>query len=210
MCGGSSLVEDNAVEVEERVGSRHTYADEINVGEVVSFYYTSGSEPGTRTVTVAKVDSDGLEGPTKERGGEYRRYLDNHIDGDILILSVPEEDAPAGDTLRVPFSEAGEKLLASLTGEQLAELYSQYVAVEGDGAEFDANSGEVVVLMPPKVNKVLEVNATSNAQFENKRGEHFGLYLHKGGNKLGIIYKDMDDTNVSLETLRDKLTEFLS
>ena len=176
MCGQSTFEEDTEVtEVSQdrmlthvgvpvgltlrvdRVGETVTYGEDIVPGETVRFDYDGGSG-GERNVLVVKVDDEGFEGLTLERDGDYRRYLDEKITGfDAILIVEPFVHAisPAGvdavvsgNEKRVRFDEAGEALLASLSGEQLAQLYSEHVALIGKGAHFDADSGEVVVKLP--------------------------------------------------------------
>lgn len=210
MCGSAELLESTAEE--SRVGTEVYYVEDVKVGETVSFHYDAGSEPGgERTVTVLKIDGYGaLEGSTKERGGEYRRYLSEHIEGPILIVSEAKS-ADAGNTRRVRFDEAGEALLASLSGEQLAELYAQHVAVAGDGAEFDPQTGDVVVYLPAPQNRVSRVN-NGQVVLSNKDGQEFKLWLHSQYGRIGVDNDktDFHDTDVSPEVLRDELVKFLS
>lgn len=163
-CGYDELDEDEgevAVQDAElhEVGTDLSYLDDAKVGDTIRFYYGAGSEPGYRTVRVLKVDSGAVEGPTLERdpNDNYRRYSDEHasditvvaqfaLPGDAVEVVTPE--VGADNTLRVRFDDAGTKLLASLTGEQLAELYAKHVMVVGESAKFDEQTGEVVVKLP--------------------------------------------------------------
>ena len=195
-CGSSSLTETNVLE-------------NVNVGDRIRFTYDGGSEYGTRTVLVQKFDEESVEGPTEERGGEYRKYLVDNFDGDVEIL----DSVPAGHTLRVRFDEAGEKLLASLSGEQLANLYSQYVATEGDGAEFDSATGEVVVMLPARdfsyrVRRDYEV-AGPILTINHPNGKTFLLYTYSD-NTVGVHTDNYDGTEVTPQELADLLSGFVS
>ena len=203
----------------DRVGEEFTYADELRVGETVKFRYSGGSEDGPRTVLVVKVYDGSFEGLTLERDGGYRKYLDENVFGfnqfTIVEPFVKHTPAVSGER-RVRFDEAGTALLASLTGEQLAELYDKHVAIEGIGTEFDAKTGEVVVKLPaPKVNKIEKVSCNSGSShviFRNTNDKQFALYLYGGDQGIGI-HSDVtgyDNCQSSIENLRDELVKFLA
>lgn len=201
---------------QNRVGEFLSCESELAIGETVQFWYEGGSERGYRTVLVVKQDDESLEGPTNERNGEYRRYLREQIGSSFMIVNpfepyASQKSAPAGNTLRVQFPEAGEKLLASLTGEQLAELYAKYVAVEGDGATYDANSGEVVVMLPAPQNKILSVGSDL-LTLQNKNGEAFYLWFYPESGQIGVSNDTTgtDNAEATPEVLRDELVKFLA
>lgn len=227
MCGQTELENDVEVNEQERgVGTELEYLEDARVGETIRFYYTGGSENGERTVRVAKVDGESIEGPTLEREGGYRRYNDYDA-SDIkivapFVLPGEEQAVPVADKakytgkggeLRVNFADAQTKLLASLTGEQLAELYSRFVAVEGEGAVFDANKGEVVVKLPePKYSQ--EYNGS--VHYFRKGKALLRIHGYTGfGNSLGIHRNDDDGKDVfdsihgNAETLYEQLGKFL-
>lgn len=202
----------------DRVGQVVTYGDEVVPGETVRFDYYGGSGEGERNVLVVKVDSDGLEGLTLERDGEYRRYADDKISvrSDITIvepfvhaISPAGVDAVvSGNEKRIRFDEAGEALLASLTGEQLAELYDKHVALIGEGARFDSDSGEVVVKLP-EVKSKFEVRS-EYFTIQNKKGENLMVFLYPYSQEIGLNVGDLDDESVTPEVLRDELVKFLA
>jgi len=231
MCGQSTLEEQAVDSVMEqldialpdglqldtrRVGEHVTYADELNPGETVSFIYSAGSEVSDRTVLVVKVDGTGLEGLTLERDGGYRRYLDDFITSDISIVKpfVKSGNSPyhSNNTeKRVRFDDAGTALLASLSGEQLADLYGQYVAVEGVGTIFDAKTGEVVVKLPEPESRVSDVilgDSFSSITLSNKHGKYLSLFFYDD-KSIGVQY-NAGSKFVSVEGLRDELTKFLA
>jgi len=196
----------------DRVGQSFVYADSAKVGETVRFNYTGGSEVGPRTVLVVKVDDQGLEGLTLERDGGYRRYDDSSIDGRITVVA-PFVGTSSGSTTerRVRFDDAGVALLASLTGEQLAELYGQYVSTEGVGTKYDANTGEVVVELPEPSTSVKAVD--NELRIVNKAGKTLTIYLYTNiGNEVGLHNDDngYDNTRCTAEDIRDQLVEFLA
>lgn len=196
-----------------RVGQVVPYPDNVHVGETVSFYYTHGSYDGQRTVLVLFVDGDYLEGLTLERDGEYRRYNEAYISGNISIVRpfVTSPVVSIGNVKRVRFDQAIEALAASLSGEQLAQLYSQYVALEGDGAEFDATSGEVVVKLPEsKVNKFTLISMPGEIQIVNKKNETFKLFGYKYDQTVGYSGPNCNSINCTPEQLRDELVKFLA
>jgi len=231
MCGQTELevieveVENPTIEVEvpsdvnldtSRVGQEVSSFDDVVVGETVRFDYSGGSEYGTRNVLVLRVDDGALEGITLERDGGYRRYLNHYVDSNILIVK-PFVKVPAeinGRVKRIRFDEAGAGLLASLTGDQLASLYAQYVAVEGDGAEFDPQTGEVVVRLPEAKTKFLAVsNLEEPILIVRPDGKQLKLYLYENSDyPIGIVNEetDLDITDVTPEILRDELVKFLA
>ena len=222
MCGQTEL---EVIEVEvpsdvnldtSRVGQEVSSFDDVVVGETVRFDYSGGSEYGTRNVLVLRVDDGALEGITLERDGGYRRYLNHYVDSNILIVK-PFVKVPAeinGRVKRIRFDEAGAGLLASLTGDQLASLYAQYVAVEGDGAEFDPQTGEVVVRLPEAKTKFLAVsNLEEPILIVRPDGKQLKLYLYENSDyPIGIVNEetDLDITDVTPEILRDELVKFLA
>jgi hypothetical protein len=231
MCGQTELevseveVENPTIEVEvpsdvnldtSRVGQEVSSFDDVVVGETVRFDYSGGSEYGTRNVLVLRVDGGALEGITLERDGGYRRYLNHYVDSNIFIVK-PFVKVPAevnGHVKRIRFDEAGAGLLASLTGDQLASLYAQYVAVEGDGAEFDPQTGEVVVRLPEAKTKFLAVsNLEEPILIVRPDGKQLKLYLYENSDyPIGIVNEetDLDITDVTPEILRDELVKFLA
>jgi hypothetical protein len=232
MCGQTELevseveVENPTIEVEvpsdvnldtSRVGQEVSSFDDVVVGETVRFDYSGGSEYGTRNVLVLRVDDGALEGITLERDGGYRRYLNHYVDSNIFIVK-PFVKVPAevnGHVKRIRFDEAGAGLLASLTGDQLASLYAQYVAVEGDGAEFDPQTGEVVVRLPEAKTKFLTVSNLPEQPILVVRpdGKQFKLYLYENDDyPIGIVndVTGLNSTEVTPEILRDELVKFLA
>jgi hypothetical protein len=232
MCGQTELevseveVENPTIEVEvpsdvnldtSRVGQEVSSFDDVVVGETVRFDYSGGSEYGTRNVLVLRVDDGALEGITLERDGGYRRYLNHYVDSNIFIVK-PFVKVPAevnGHVKRIRFDEAGAGLLASLTGDQLASLYAQYVAVEGDGAEFDPQTGEVVVRLPevPKSRFVIpDSDYNGDLLIQKADGSEFRLYIHTGGNSIGVLNSvtGLDETSLTPEQVRDELVKFLA
>lgn len=210
-----------------RAGKSVVRCDDVKVGETVRFVYTAGSEVGERNVLVVKVGYRSFEGPTLERDGGYRKYLDQDIaddrsledHGPILIVEpfVKVDPVSTGNVKRVRFDEAIEALAASLTGEQLAALYLQYVALRGDDAEFDPATGEVVVTLPePKVNKFTKTGHSAfgpDLEITNTNGKKFGIYLY--GVETGEIgihneVTGTDNSNATPEVLRDELVKFLA
>lgn len=234
MCGESTLDEVTEVDVKnpiiqvqlpegiilqtDRVGESFTFTDETRVGETVRFRYSGGSEDGERNVLVVKVDSDSLEGLTLERDGGYRKYTDDNIHGDILVVEpfveAGNKVAPSGNVKRVRFDDAVAALVASLEGEQLAELYGRYVATEGDGTTFDADTGEVVVMLPAPANKftVNGDNGGPSLTLTNKNGKLFHLYLYDEYNEVGIANEvtGLDEGEITPEQLIDELVKFLA
>jgi hypothetical protein len=215
------------------VGEHLGWTESVDVGQTVKFTYNGGTGRGQRTVLVQKVNGrDGLEGLTLERDGDYRAYSADKIVSDIVIVNaVPALEAKAGkptsvaapavtNQLRVRFDLAGEKLLASLSGEQLAELYSKHVALEGDGASFDKDSGEVVVKLPtPKVSS-FEVPKTGTKMHQlginNKKGDTLKLFFYPDSNRAGVNVlkansgESIVSTNITPEQLRDELVKHLT
>lgn len=208
------VLPDNLELRTDRVGNYVTYGDEVRVGETVRFTYSGGSEVGPRTVLVVKVDNNGLEGLTLERDGGYRRYDDGQINGDIQIVE-PFINSHVGSTSekRVRFDDAGIALLASLSGEQLAELYGKYVSVDGVGTEFDGSTGEVVVKLPEPSNSMKAIVGEGDYRIEvvNTSGEKLDLFLYENG-QLGIYNSQngFNEGEVTVEQLRDQLVEFLA
>lgn len=208
MCGKSATVK-----AENRVGVDVYGLDQLLVGDTVRFHYASGSRPGYRTVYINKVDDNGLEGPTHERSGDYRRYSHDYIGYPITIVASEHQPEPisAGSTRRVRFDEAGSALLASLSGEQLAELYAKHVAIAGDGAEFDHQTGEVVVYLPEPKNVVSYVD-DNVLELTNKNSVTFSIFLSPEQQSIGVL-NGQNNTNyvgVTPEQLRDELVKFLS
>lgn len=210
------VLPDNMVLKVDRVGQSYIYGDDIVPGETVRFDYDGGSESGTRTVLVVKVDNDGLEGLTLERDGGYRRYLNVNIGSRIDIVQpfIAQNPVSTGNVKRVRFDDAGTALLASLSGEKLAELYGQYVALEGVGTEFDPQTGEVVVQLPEPVKSrfVTVRGKTRDLEIQNKDGKIFALYLYKDTGKVGF-YNEVtgeNNSNCTPEELRDSLVKFLA
>ena len=198
-----------------RVGKNLVYSDEVSPGETVRFSYYGGSEDGTRNVLVVKVDSNGLEGLTLERDGEYRRYRDDNISGHLMVVEpfVATTPKDTAGIKRVRFDEAGDALLASLSGEQLADLYSKYVALEDDGAEFDAATGHVVVTLPqPKFSEFATISISDYPLvIKNKNGNSFNLFLYPDKKQVGIyVDGDLNEENITPEQLRDELVKFLA
>lgn len=177
----------------------------VKVGQTVTFDYWNRETKlySKRTVQVAKVDDTALEGVTAERDNQYRRYLFKMMENLQVV--------PTSDTKRVRFDDAETALLASLSGEQLAELYLEYVAVEGDEAKFDPQTGEVVVTLPKPTNRFIvptEASAFPAFSIINKRGETLGIFLYSD-NTVGIQTEECDLTDVSPETLRDEIVKLL-
>jgi len=196
-----------------RVGSRLTYLDNAQVGETIRFTYSGGSEHGQRTVLVVKVDGKGVEGLTLERDGAYRRYTEYNVGGEIRVVE-PFVRGSSTNSIekRVRFDDAGTALVASLSGEQLAELYNKYVALEGDGASFDANTGEVVVKLPePKENKIVDAKSHL-VVFENTRGKKFYLHIYSHFGDIGFhnYESGADNAKATPDALLTELTRFLS
>lgn len=230
-------VPSGVVLLADRVGFATSTADKLKIGETVKFNYSSGSENGPRTVLVLKVDYDHIEGLTLERDGEYRSYkrgvnMSNpRIHGkdlyvvvkpfvkqpEVAVVPVAAPASVSGDQRRIRFDEAGAALLASLSGEQLAELYGKYGTVDGINSRFDSATGEVVVDLPkPKVNKFTKVyykagNLNSDLTITNKNGDKFELYLYSDGT-VGIhnSVNGFDKTDNTPEMLRDQLVKFLA
>jgi len=232
MCGQSTLEEQAVDSVMEqldialpdnleldtsRVGEDVAYAESVNPGETVSFYYTAGSEVGNRTVLVVKVDGEGLEGLTLERDGGYRRYLDRFISGQIQIVKpfIQSNGSPYHSNStekRVRFDDAGVALLASLSGEQLADLYGRYVAVEGIGTKFDGNTGEVVVELPEVTSKFISSDKGLNTlRIQNKDGVELRLHQY-GDGSIGLVndLTGFNTTSPTPENLRDELVKLLA
>jgi hypothetical protein len=235
-CGDSDLL-DNDVKLDlpaglkldlRREGEGLDYLSDARIGETVNFIYNGGSDPGgTRTVLVQHRDRDGVAGMTKERDGEYRRYdsgkaeeIDvvepfvEYGDSDLVTDDVAKSDAVVAsvdNVVVVRFDDAGDRLLQAIDGETLAKLYLEHVAREAESATFDANTGNVVVKLKPKANKVVKMEGDSRVYFENKRGERFTQYVHSEG-KLG--YEDSgtgeDEYDVTPEQLSAALVAFLS
>lgn len=160
----STLLKNPGVDLNvSRVGQRLDYLENAKVGETIQFHYTAGSEDGVRTVLVQKVnvDSEGIEGMTKERDGSYRSYLDKNRVDDVEVVSpfveankvapapAPVVASPKKNTNRVRFDAARQTLLASLTAEQIATLYKQHVAKDSLAVSYDKATGEIVIETKP-------------------------------------------------------------
>ncbi len=201
-----------------RVGYTFRKPSVIRKGETVSFYYSHGSHNGTRTVLVLTSDYNGIEGLTLERDGEYRRYSDEYVNRYKVVDPFVESAKPTDTTeKRVRFDDAGQALIASLTGEALAELYSTHVALEGVGASFDATTGEVVVKLPQtKVAKFVQPTSNNHVEIENKRGERFKFWInqYRENSSLspwsGLDCPGYQNADITPERLRDELVKFLS
>ncbi len=198
-----------------RVGALLVYPADINKGETVEFYYAHGSHHGTRTVLVLKSDDNGIEGINLERDGEYRKYSDEYVsDYYKVVKPFVQVELASTSEKRIRFDDALEALRASLSGEQLAELYSKHVALLGDGASFDAQTGEVVVKLPvPKENTFLRIGADNDSQslvIENKHGQTFHLFVYGKLNTVGITAPGFNNTKVTPDELRDQLVKFLA
>ncbi len=242
MCGQSTFEEDSEVATEvsqdrvltnvsvpnglvlrtDRVGGSVTYGDDIFPGETVRFDYDGGSERGERNVLVVHVDDEGFEGLTLERDGDYRRYLDANIEGlyDIHIVEPfirQENDEVNTNEKRIRFDEAGEALLASLSGEKLAELYLEHVALRGDDASFDSTTGEVVVQLPEVQTPKFELFSNSFL-IVNKRGDKLRVFIYPNDDEpVGFDKIDVNGNLVNIpssdwtpEFLRDELVKFLA
>lgn len=204
----------------DRVGFTTSNGNDLNVGETVTFKYAGGSEFGTRTVLILKIDAKHIEGLTLERDGEYRSYIrgqmERNVNGHLYTVVEPfvkqEAKQESNDQRRIRFDDAATALVASLTGEQLAELYGKYGTVEGKNARFDAVTGEVVVDLPkPKVNSVENVQSCQ-LTFKNKRERCLTLFLYTYSGQIGFHnYEDgTDNSNASPDQLRDELVKFLA
>lgn len=194
----------------KRDGNVFLYPESLKVGDIVKFSYNGGTENGFRTVTVAKNDQYSVEGKTKERNGEYRRYLLENVTSSFTVIG--DEMDNAGLVKRVRFDEACTALLASLTGEKLAELYLNNVAVLGEHAEYDSGTGEVVVFLPAPTSKfTVNNNAGQPLTITNKDGKVFKLYLHNQQD-VGLVNEvtGLDNTKINPEQLRDELVKFLA
>lgn len=228
-CGETELEENEVEDLElldvylpnglvldtERVGVTIAFARDLHVGETVKFDYEGGSEGGTRHVLVVKVHHNGIEGLTYERNGGYRHYKDDNVGHyEIVKPFVKSYTTAVGNVKRVNFEDARTALLASLTGEQLAELYGKYVATEGDGAEFDAQNGEVVVTLPQPQNKFKKVLRDKPLVFiiTNKENKEFALYVYPDNSTVGFRndVTESNETNTTPEQLRDELVKFLA
>lgn len=183
-------------------------SDEVEVGETVRFDYFDGE---TRNVLVTSTNNVGFKGLTLERDGNYRSYLNRKIYRSIKVVQPFVHETKKGFK-RVRFDEAGDALLASLSGEQLAELYGKYVALEGDGAGFDSVSGEVVVKLPePSSAKFIRVENTDYPLVIAKGNRHFNLFLYQKKQEVGIcVDGGLNEENITPEQLRDELVKFLA
>lgn len=180
-----------------RVGQRLDYLENAKVGETIQFHYTAGSEDGVRTVLVQKVnvDSEGIEGITKEREGSYRSYLDKNRVDDVEVVSPFVEankvaPAPAANKSRVRFDAARQTLLASLTAEQIATLYKEHVAKDSLAVSYDKATGEIVVETKPVEPKFGIPLPHSTAAFSiTGPGGTLQFYPYeKGANGVGLSF----------------------
>lgn len=180
-------------------GETLDYLEDAEVGQTIRFWYSGGSNPGYRTVEVTRVDKDAetVSGKTKERDGDFRTYNSANASEISVVTANHSHDGE----LRIRFDEAGEKLLASLPADVLANLYSQYVAVEeNDGVSFDEQSGEVVVKLVDKTPKVAQYYGSFRDDvlaFE-RNGKRFSIHNYKS-KKFGVHNDstDFDSGNVT-------------
>lgn len=183
-----------------RVGSQLEYLEDAKVGETIQFHYTAGSEDGVRTVLVQKVnvDSEGIEGMTKERDGSYRSYLDKNRVDDVEVVSPFVEAlappapvaSPNKNVNRVRFDAARSTLLASLTAEQIATLYKQHVAKDSLAVSYDKVTGEIVVeTKPVKPNfHAPKPNSTAEFAITGPGGTLQFFPYAKGANGVGLNF----------------------
>lgn len=101
----------------------------VKVGQTVKFWYNGGSKLEYRTVKVAHVDDGGLEGDTKERNNEYRRY-NSHSMGSIYLIADVAKDKVVS-TISLPTMKNQLRTLVNgvavdvMTAEQLAQVYDK-------------------------------------------------------------------------------------
>lgn len=181
----------------DRLGEQLECLSDGKVGETVQFRY-NGGHGGLRTLLILEVEPGiGAKGIDKARDGEFRHFHDSEAYDAVVVkpfVSQPEPVPPKGEEVRVRFDEAQTRLFNSIDGDKLAELYLQYVAVEGESAVYDSQAGEVVVtLPPPKIAVKNEFNTLySSVQF-SKDNRNFKLYLHQDG-KLGLFLSSPNGT----------------
>ncbi len=196
----------------ERVGEGISDLSDAKVGETLDFKYYRGSNPGeTRTVLVCKVDADGIQGIDQGRDGQWRHFLDEHADYIDVVEPFAEEAEEAvtpTNEVRIRFDEAGDRLVQSLDGEKLAQLYLQYCATEGESAKFDNVTGEVVITLPVPKNKVKDVGEDSHVTYSNKRGETLTQRIYADGT-IGVCAGSYNEGDVSPEDFAVLLTRFL-
>lgn len=175
-----------------RVGKRLDYLEEALVGETIQFDYCAGSEDGMRTVLVQKVnkDTEGVEGMTQERDGSYRSYLDKNREGTVTVVAPFVEVSDSNPKNRVRFDAARSTLLASLTAEQIAELYKQHVAKDSLAVSYDKATGEIVVENKPVEPKFGIPLSGSTAAFSvSGPGGTLQFYPYeKGANGVGLSF----------------------
>lgn len=200
-----------------RVGVQLDHFNQIRVGETVTFTYDGGTdERGHRTVLVTDIKEGDIVGPTLERGGEFRRYKDYHASKAKVVTPFVVEDepeAPQTETFRTRFDEAWEKLKISLSGTQLAELYSQFVVTDAESVTFDDVAGEVVVVKPvPQPEFVVHHGALGIVK---PNGDRLNIYVNSDNHSVGLSIVNYDavhlsESNVTPQRLLEVLTRHLS
>ena len=137
---------------------------DVNVGDVVSLRYYGGSDyGGLRTVTVEKVDNDGLEGKCKERDGQYRKFLANHIGSLSVLQRVNTKTSEVRfDALKSLLGTKGIPVVALevLTAEQMAKL-AEKICYAKDKVTFNPLRGTFTVVKESWQSQVNRLLGTS-------------------------------------------------
>ena len=132
----------------------------VNPGDIIEFRYNSGSNPGAiRVVKVREIKPSGFTGIDVDRNAFRHfalRFIESakfvrrgDIDGPTAI-----NDAVVGVSF-VDARNALHEMITSLTGEQLAEVYS--TAVAKSPMVFDKNTGRLVSKVVPPYNVTMRV-----------------------------------------------------
>jgi len=196
---------------------------EAQVGQVLSFIYYGGSNPGTqREAEVLEVHADRILGQDLAKG-EPRNYLFDkatmiEVVGDcspevvVAEAACDVENTPSDTrikTTRMPFQSAREALhqnISELNGEELSEVLAE---VEGfDGGKFDAASGEVVleqVVQVPHCTLNLEGDV-AGINWVNEDGDILTTVTTTDNDR---VYLSVDGEEATAEQAVSKLSQHL-
>lgn len=195
-----------------RVGTELSRLSDARIGETLDFQYFGGSYPGSiRTVLVVKRDSNGIQGLDAARNGEWRHFTNDNAENVDVVEPFAEESADESNVVYVSFADAQDRLIQSLPGEKLAELYLQYVATEGESASYDGLRGLVKIQLPKPTNTL--TTDSGNVNFTNKRGDSLVQYVYDDG-RIGVDVVEggrltVTNTNVAPDEFAVLLTRFL-
>lgn len=177
---------------------------ECKVGDVVSFIYHSGSNPGgSRTVRVTEVFPRGganrrIIGIDEDKD-ELRSFLDRHATNVSIVKPKKLVEA------RIRFDEA-QKLIADricrLNSNELTELYAKLA--DFDNATFDSATGEIVTKVVAKPKHCVDFDT---------RGVLIKVINVNGDEAFFVVYRDgrlfVGTDNVTIEEFSEKLAEHL-